>query len=187
MQEYAQSWDLAFKGGGEHDFVVGLVAARRGSDIYLIDRFKQHASFQDADADATHGQALPRSGRILVEDKANGSAIIDTLKHEIGGIIAVTPEGGKYARASACEPRVEAGNVYLPNPVGPDGRSIPERAWVRDCVEQMAVFPRSEHDEDVDAFSQLMTKWKHPAMSSQMIRYILSLGHRDGPEPRRIF
>ena len=41
MQEHAQSWDLAFKGGGEHDFVVGLVAARRGADVYLIDRFKQ--------------------------------------------------------------------------------------------------------------------------------------------------
>ncbi|MEO5895406.1 MAG: hypothetical protein ABIS06_06865 [Vicinamibacterales bacterium] len=49
-----------------------------------------------------------------MEDKANSSSIIDTLKHEIGGIIAVTPEGGKYARASMCEPKVEAGNVYLP-------------------------------------------------------------------------
>ena len=51
----------------------------------------------------------------------------------------------------------------------------------------MAVFPLGEHDDDVDAFSQLLTKWKHPAMSSEMIRHILSLGHRDEPEPRRIF
>jgi predicted phage terminase large subunit-like protein len=129
----------------------------------------------------------PNAGRILVEDKANGSAIIDTLRQEIGGIIAVTPAGGKFARASACEPMVEAGNVYLPNPTAPNGRSIPERAWVHDFVEQMAVFPLGEHDDDVDAFSQLLTKWKHPAMSSEMIRYILRLGHRDEAKPRRSF
>ena len=165
-----------------------MVAARRGADIYLIDRFKAHASFQETlTAMRRMVQRYPKAARILVEDKANGSAIIDTLKHEIGGIIAVTPEGGKYARASACEPKVEAGNVYLPNPAAPNGRSIPERAWVHDFVEQMAVFPLGEHDDDVDAFSQLLTKWKHPAMSSEMIRYILSLGERDEPEPRRMF
>ena len=99
----------------------------------------------------------------------------------------MTPEGGKYARASACEPKVEAGNVYLPDPTAPNGRSIPERAWVHDFVEQMAVFPLGEHDDDVDAFSQLLTRWKHPAMSSEMFRRILRMGHRDGPEPRPMF
>lgn len=188
LREYAQSWDLAFKGGGEHDFVVGLVAARRGADIYLIDRFKQRASFQETlTAMRRTIKQYPNAGRILVEDKANGSAVIDTLKHEIGGIIAVTPEGGKYARASACEPKVEAGNVYLPNPTEPNGGAIPARAWVHDFVEQMAVFPQGDHDDDVDAFSQLMTKWKHPAMSSEMIARILRMGAGEGPTPRQIF
>jgi predicted phage terminase large subunit-like protein len=188
MQEHAQSWDLAFKGGGEHDFVVGLVAARRGADIYLIDRYKQHASFQETLAAMRQmSERYPEAHTILVEDNANGPAIIDTLNHEIGGIIAVTPEGGKYARASACEPQVEAGNVYLPSPTAPNGHSIPERAWVHDFVEQLAVFPQGDHDDDVDAFSQLLTRWKHPRMSSEMIQRILRMGHRDGPEPRRIF
>jgi phage terminase large subunit-like protein len=29
---------VAFKNGKDHDFVVGLVAGRRGADIFLIDR-----------------------------------------------------------------------------------------------------------------------------------------------------
>jgi predicted phage terminase large subunit-like protein len=185
MQECAQSWDLAFKGGGEHDFVVGLVAARRGADIYLIDRFKQHASFQETLAAMRQmSKRYPVAHAIFVEDKANGPAIIDTLKRELGGIIAVTPEGGKYARASACEPQVEAGNVYLPNPTAPNGRSIPERAWVHDFVEEMAVFPQGDHDDDVDAFSQLLTRWKHPRMSSEMMRQILEAGRWENPFSR---
>jgi phage terminase large subunit-like protein len=112
VREYAQSWDLAFKGGSEHDYVVGLVAARRGADIYRLDRFKQHASFQETlVAIRQMTRRYPAATRILVEDKANGAAVIDTLRHEIAGIVAVEPEGGKHARASACQPQVEAGNV----------------------------------------------------------------------------
>ena len=33
LDEYAQSWDLAVKGDPGSDYVVGLVAARRGADI----------------------------------------------------------------------------------------------------------------------------------------------------------
>jgi hypothetical protein len=43
----------------------------------------------------------PKAHRKLVEDKANGTAVIETLRHEISGIIAVEPEGGKEARAHA--------------------------------------------------------------------------------------
>ena len=183
--EFIQSWDLAFKGGDEHDYVVGLVAARRAADIYLIDRFKEHASFQQTlKAIRDMKRRYPSASTILVEDKANGSAVIDTLKHEIGGIIPVNPEGGKFARASACEAKVEAGNVYLPDPMAPDGRSIPERRWVYDFIEQLAEFPRGEHDDDVDAFTQLLVRWKHPPTPPGLIRQMLEAGKCENPIPR---
>ncbi len=69
------------------------------------------------------------------------------------------PTGGKVARAHAVQPRVEAGNVYLPNPC-PHGRLIPERAWVEDFVHQLCVFPHGTHDDDVDAFTQLVVQWQ---------------------------
>jgi phage terminase large subunit-like protein len=43
----------------------------------------------------------PKAHLKLVEDKANGTAVIDTPKHEISGIVPVQPEGGKEARAHA--------------------------------------------------------------------------------------
>lgn len=46
--EQAQSRDMAFKDKKDNDFVVGLVAGRRGADIYLIDRVKGQWSFSES-------------------------------------------------------------------------------------------------------------------------------------------
>jgi predicted phage terminase large subunit-like protein len=97
----------------------------------------------------------------LIEDTANGPAIISALAHHIPGMVAVQPEGGKLTRAQAVSPLVEAGNIYLPNP-RPHGALIPERAWVEDFVHQLIVFPHGAHDDDVDAFTQLLVRWLKP-------------------------
>ena len=182
-----QSWDLSVKGGPGHDFVVGLVAARRGADIYLVDRVKAQLSFPDTLAAIRQTcRQYPSARTILVEDTANGPAVIDTLRHEIPGIIAVQPQGDKVQRATACAPRVEAGNVYLPRPTGPNGRRLPARAWVDDFIEQVAAFPMGAHDDDVDAFTQLLLRWHPRRMSPEMMRRILRAGSGSLP-PRRHF
>jgi predicted phage terminase large subunit-like protein len=76
----------------------------------------------------------PRARRILVEDKANGSAVIEMLQDELDGIIAIEPEGGKEAARRACEPQIEAGNFYLP-----DGAP-----WIDSFVEEFALFPNGK-------------------------------------------
>ena len=82
----------------------------------------------------------------LVEDKANGPAVIQSLRHEIGGIVAVNPEGGKVSRAAAAVPRLESGNWYLPHPI-----LFP---WVEEFISECAAFPAGAHDDQVDAWSQ---------------------------------
>jgi len=59
--------------------------------------------------------------RKLVEDKANGPAVIQSLRHEIAGLVEVNPEGGKVSRAAAASPQLESGNWYLPHPCWPPG------------------------------------------------------------------
>ena len=160
MPEIAQSWDMAFKDKPGNDYVVGLVAGRRGADIYLIDRVKGQWAFSESCRQVELlRRRYPDSATILIEDAANGPAIIDVLHHRVSGIIAVSPEGGKLARAQAAQPCVEAGNVYLPNP-RPHGRYHPERAWVDDFLYQLTVFPNGAHDDDVDAFTQLLVRWQ---------------------------
>ena len=110
-----QSWDLSVKGGPGHDFVVGLVAARRGADIYLVDRVKAQLSFPDTLAAIRQTcRQYPSARTILVEDTANGPAVIDTLRHEIPGIIAVQPQGDKVQRATACARASKPGTSTCP-------------------------------------------------------------------------
>jgi predicted phage terminase large subunit-like protein len=183
LDEYTQSWDCAFKDGPQHDYVVGLMVGRRGADMYLIDRFKGHVSFGGTcEAIRRFAVRYPQTTATLVEDAANGPAVIEALSHEIRGVIAVTPEGGKYSRAAAAEPTVEAGNVYLPRPTMPSGAPLAARAWVLDFIEQLAAFPHGDHDDDVDAFTQLVARWRRrgTGLTREMKRSIFSTD--DGAE-----
>jgi predicted phage terminase large subunit-like protein len=158
VETWLHSWDMTFKDSASSDYVVGFQAACQGADIYLIDRRKGQWAFTE-----TCWQVLelrrryPETEAILIEDAANGPAIINVLARQVPGIIGVTPEGGKYARAQAASPLVEAGNVWLPNP-RPHGRLLPERAWVDEFLHECCVFPRGAHDDDVDAFTQLVAR-----------------------------
>jgi predicted phage terminase large subunit-like protein len=100
---------------------------------------------------------------ILIEDKANGSAVIQMLSHQVRGIIPVDPSAGKVARAQAISPWVEAGNIYLPHP-----DSAP---WVNDFIEECLQFPNGAHDDQVDAMTQALLRW-HLVPQQQTIVYL---------------
>ncbi len=99
---------------------------------------------------------------ILVEDKANGSAVIQMLSHEIPGILPVNPGGGKVARAQAISPLIEAGNIYLPHP--------DYAPWVNDFIEECVSFPNGAHDDQVDAMTQVLLRWNQPREEMTIIR-----------------
>jgi predicted phage terminase large subunit-like protein len=152
FDEVLSSWDCAFKGTDDSDFVVGQVWGRLGADKYLLDQVRGRMNFPTTLV-AFRDQAIkwPAARLKLVEDKANGPAVIDTLKHEISGIIAVNPEGGKEARANAVAPQVEAGNIYLPT------RAI--APWIDGFVEEHAVFPNGLNDDQVDGTTQALLRF----------------------------
>lgn len=147
FQQVIQSWDCTFKDKKESDYVVGQVWGKVGADRYLLDQVRGQMSFTET---LTAIKALtakwPQALRKLIEDKANGPAVINVLKHEIHGLVPVEPEGGKVVRATAMTPLAEAGNIYLPDPsIAP---------WVNDYIEEFAVFPNGAHDDQVDASTQ---------------------------------
>lgn len=153
FDEFIQSWDMAFKDSPGSSFVVGETWGRIGADIYLIDQIRDRIGFTDSIAairqmTAKHSRALEK----LVEDKANGSAIIDTLKKQIPGIVAIKPEGSKESRLSAVEPYFHAGNIILPDP------SI--MPWVKDYIEELVNFPNAPQTDQVDATTQALLRFK---------------------------
>lgn len=174
-----QSWDLSFKDGEGHDYVVGLVAARIGAQVYILDRFKAKASFVETlQAIRRMVAKYPATRAVLIEDAANGPAVVNTLQKEIPGILAVTPEGGKHSRAAAVQPQVEAGQVFLPRPRFADGHLNLEHPWVEDFIEQCSIFPVGEYDDDVDALTQLLV-YMQRHRSTLSVTDILRAGDSD--------
>lgn len=155
LDELLLSADCTFKDLSTSDFVVIQVWGRKGAARYLLDQVRGRMGF-GATVQAIRAMAAkwPRATTKLIEDKANGSAVIETLRKEIPGIIAVNPEGGKEARAAAVSPQVEAGNVHLPEAA----------PWCGDFVEECAAFPRGQHDDQVDAMTQALIRWNRPAL-----------------------
>jgi len=145
------SWDCAFKGDDHSDYVVGQVWGKKGPDKYLLDQVRGKFDFPTTlMAIRSLCSKWPRAQAKLIEDKANGPAVIAMLKKEIPGLIAVTPEGGKIVRAQAVCADIEAGNVYLPDPI--------ICKWAEDFVEECTSFPNGAHDDMVDAMTQALTR-----------------------------
>ncbi len=151
FDEVLQSWDLSFKGSEDSDWVVGQVWGRRGAERFLLDQVRERAGFSDT-LGLIRGlvRRYPETGAVLIEDKANGPAVIDVLRREIDGVIAVNPEGGKVSRAHACEHVFEAGQVYFPDPIA--------YGWVPDLVEELLAFPSGANDDQVDTVTQALVR-----------------------------
>lgn len=146
------SVDASFKDETSNDYCSIQIWGKKLANYYKIDNVTQRMNFTATVQTILNLlQKYPKIGARYVEDKANGSAIINVLNQRIGGFVPVkvdTNTGGKIARVHAIEPWVTSGNVYLPREV----------SWVHDFVEECASFPNGTHDDQVDAMSQALNK-----------------------------
>lgn len=151
MDQWIQSWDMNFKETKAGSWIVGQVWARKNANYYLIDQMRLRADFPEAvRAVLKLCRKWPQCGPKLIEDKANGPAIISTLSDRISGIIGCNPgNSSKEARVSAIAYLIEAGNVWLPNPL--DG------SWVDEFVSECSKFPNGTFDDQVDSMSQALS------------------------------
>lgn len=145
------SVDAAFKGKENNDFVAIEVWGKLGNDYFLRYCFNRHMDFPETlDAIRTVSRLYPDARSILVEDKANGSAIIQTLQKEMF-CIPVNPLGGKESRVNAVSPAIESGHVYLPQ----------GEEWLAEFVDQFTAFPAGKHDDMVDSATQALSYLLH--------------------------
>lgn len=149
LEEEIISVDAAFKDGDNNDFVAIQVWGKASPNLYLLDALKQRLNFPETlRAIRAMKERHPAARAVLVEDKANGPAVIQMLRREMPGVLPVTPEGGKAARVNAVSGAIESGNVWLPR----------YAAFTGDFVEECAAFPSGAHDDQVDAMSQALAK-----------------------------
>jgi predicted phage terminase large subunit-like protein len=163
-----QSWDLSFTDTPSSDYVVGQVWGIHGPDRYLIRQVRERLDLTRTIAaikDQTRwvGERFPshHGHQILIEQAANGAAVISVLRNQIPSIQPVIAEGDKINRAHAVTPQIEAGNVYLPGAPNTDNTNYDRTHtpdWAQHLVEETAVFPNGTNDDQVDALTQALRR-----------------------------
>lgn len=158
FDEMLLSLDLSFKGGTGSDFAVGQVWGRVGADCYLLDQVRGQLDFpQQVAAVEALAAAWPKAHRKLVEDAANGAALVAHLKTTVPGLVLVPARGSKEARFAAVSAVFESGNVHLPDPA--------TRSWVSELCEELATFPGARYDDQVDATTQALARLCNSAVA----------------------
>lgn len=152
------SWDCTFKDSDGTDFVVGQAWGKVGANSYLLDQVRARMTFRETvQAVISLRQNWQQTSAVLIEDKANGPAVIDVLKTQVPGIVPIEPDGSKLARAHAVTWVWEAGNVFIPyEQITP---------WVRAFISEVTMFPAAAHDDQVDAMTQAL-RFLYPGFGS---------------------
>lgn len=154
-----QSWDLTFgqieEGKRGHksssgSYVAGHVYALIGRKFILVDRVHERYTFTESVSAVLRMSAKwPQTSRIYVEKKANGAAMLNTLRKRAALIRPVMPDGSKEVRALAAQPTVDEGNV-----------AVLDTVYSESMMQEFRDFPFGKHDDDVDAFTQAVNQGK---------------------------
>lgn len=146
--EIARFYDLAITKKKRSDYTVGLkMGLTEAQDIVILDVWRRQTTapeIQEAVVQNAHidGRQIPirleaeKAGIIelayLLQDKRLNGYAID----------GATPEGDKYTRAGPVASRVKAGKML-----------VVRGSWNRAYLDELAMFPSGEHDDQVDATS----------------------------------
>lgn len=137
--------DCAFKDLKTSDYVAIGVIGTRGRKRYLRNVVNAHLDLDGTVKEIKNQRkAYPEATAVLVEDKANGPAVIQELKKDTPGVVEIEPQGGKVARVFAVAPQWQAHDWYVDR----------NAAWAEPFVQQITMFPTAAHDDMVDMMSQ---------------------------------
>lgn len=141
------SWDTAAKDSDIHDPSSCTVWNVYGGKAYLVDRVNIRVQFPDLVRAVQNLARRDKPNWVLIEDKSSGQQLLQTLRVETQlPCIGIVPKDSKVIRAQGVTGFIEAGRVYLP-------ASAP---WIPDYLAQLANFPQSRHDDDVDSTTQAL-------------------------------
>ena len=183
------SVDATFKKTETSDMVAILVSGIYKGEVYIWRIITKRMGFVETKAKLKEVIAeVGDISELIIEDKANGSAIIDSFRYDEScpPIVPVTPLGGKLSRAQAVSPFVQAGHVHLPDPSDYTAAELDDIEWdgkgaynpTELFVQQHMRFPFAKHDDLVDANSQSLARLiklitgEEPTPARRIQRYV---------------
>jgi predicted phage terminase large subunit-like protein len=139
------SVDCSFKDAATSDFVaIGLIGVK-GRRRFVLNVVNAHLDAFATEAEIRRQREVHRPvSAVIVEDKANGPAVIQRLRVNVPGVVEINPQGGKVARMFAAAAAWQAGDWYVDR----------NAAWTEPFIQQITMFPSAAHDDMADMMSQ---------------------------------
>lgn len=145
-------WDLSFKAGPKNSYVVGQVWGRKEKRNYLLYQFREKTGIVGSmDAIIASCKMFRMCTDVVVEDKANGPAVMEQLKNVIPGIRGWPDKGepmsSKESRWMAAAPIARGGDIWLPDPIS--------NPWVEEFILELITLPNSTYKDQADVFAMM--------------------------------
>lgn len=147
------SWDTASAAEDNNDFSVGSVWGVKDNRYYLLRVYRERLEYPLLRRRILEVVDRHRTGRVLLERADSGRNLYSDLREldAPGRYRTVNPKGSKEDRLSACSAIIEEGRVYLPESAD----------WLPAFLSEVAGFPNSRHDDQVDSLSQFLNHMRH--------------------------
>lgn len=152
-----QSWDTGFK---KNDNARTAYSVCQTWGVFpngyaLLGQYRERVEYPELERMAKLRYAAERPHAVLIEDKASGQSLIQSLQRNAAHIpvIPVEPQddGSKVMRALAVTPMHEAGNLWIPDP------DFEDNGWVAEFLDHFTVFPNGLYKDEIDAASQALS------------------------------
>lgn len=140
-----QYWDTAHKTGKNNDYNVCVTLARYRNTTYLLNVFREKMEFPET-KEAVCKLAKDYNPHFIgIEDKSSGQDLVPALSRNPDLIVkpeALPAPGDKELRARSVTPTIKFDRIMLPSGA----------YWIDDFLDELTMFPRAGHDDQVDAF-----------------------------------
>jgi predicted phage terminase large subunit-like protein len=142
-----QSWDTAAKGGPDNDWSVCTTWLNTNDcQWYLLDLWRGRVDYPGLKAKVQELAKRWDARQVLIEEAGTAMGLLDELRSRVRGLTGIKPDRDKVTRMSVASAIFEAGQVHFP-----------ERAsWLAELEVELFSFPGSQHDDQVDAISQVL-------------------------------
>lgn len=148
-----QSWDIATSTRDTADYSVCVTVLVKQGTYYVLDVWRGRKAYPELKKFVvTHAKRFD-ANTVLIEKAGPGEHLLQEYRRSptpgFPKPIGIAPEAHKAVRMEAASAVVERGDVCLPT-------SAP---WLEEFLHELLAFPNGRHDDQVDAFSQVIN-WR---------------------------
>lgn len=152
------SHDFPVKDKDTSDYLGSVLAYRVNSTLYITDCLEKRMAFVNSVEYVRQLDTLYNGCIQIIEDKANGSPILQQLQDEVAGMQSFQPgTASKMQRLESSSLYMVSGNVvFVRTRYNKQTGKWELSDALKNLKERLFAFPFVEHDDIVDAFSMMI-------------------------------